>query len=222
LVASDRNSVTLIQSENAALDDRQLAAPVDLTQGDASQSEAKRALAVLDDLRARTGPLGLAIVAAGSTLSAAGTTWAIWAGVVYPIALMAGYCTWTASVCLAAAVSVMQKPKAPQAAVSEVRISAKPGVGEAWKLVNTFSVSDACRLLCGVEPGSRVTQDSIAWARALLEAIEQGELPAVEKPRTGVNVASGRTKPNWHTEVNRDALKSWVRSRGFSPEFLAD
>jgi hypothetical protein len=66
-----------------------------------------------------------------------------------------------------------------------------------------------------------VTQDSIAWARALLDAIEQGELPAVEKPRT-VTSAGGRAKPNWHTEVTRDALKSWVRSRSFSPEFLAD
>ncbi|HEX3441988.1 MAG TPA: hypothetical protein VHT93_16730 [Pseudolabrys sp.] len=221
MAASDRNSVTLIQPENPALDGRQLAAPVDLTQGNASPSGAKRALVALDDLRARTGPFGVAIVAAGSTLSAAGTMWAMWAGVVYPIALMAGYCTWTASVCLAAAVSVMQKPKAPQAAVADVRIPAKPGVGEAWKLVNTFSVSDASRLLCGVEPGARVTQDSIAWARALLDAIEQGELPAVEKPRT-VTSAGGRAKPNWHTEVTRDALKSWVRSRSFSPEFLAD
>jgi hypothetical protein len=211
-----------MQSENPALDGRQLPAPVDLTQADASLSGARRALVALDDLRVRTGPVGVAIVAAGSTLSAAGTMWAMWAGVVYPIALMAGYCTWTASVCLAAAVSVMQKPKAPQAAIPEVRIPAKPGVGEAWRLVNTFSVSDASRLLCSVEPGARVTQDSIAWARALLEAIEQGELAAVDKPKTGTSAAGGRAKPNWHTEVTRDALKSWVRSRGFSPEFLAD
>jgi hypothetical protein len=210
--------VSTLQSEQSALDDLRLPAPAIGTQSDSGHSVTKRALAGLSDLRTRTAQLSLVVGVVGATLALTGTIWAIQLQVSYPIAMMAGYCTLVASACLAIAVSGLQKPAVPQ----ELPVPTKPDISGAWKLVDTFSVSDACRLLCDIEPGSMVTQDSIAWARALLDAIERGELSAVEKPRIGLLAPRDHGKPNWHTEITRDALKSWAQSRDLNPQSLKD
>lgn len=163
--------------------------------------------------------LGVAAFLAGIGASFGGTIWAVQVGVSYPIAMMAGYCTLVGSLCLLAALLSISAPSM-EATAAPVKPSA---TAAAWKFVNTFSVTDASRLWCNIEPGSLVTQESIAWARAILDAISRGELPIVEKAgRNQESLNRERNNPNWHTEITRSALKSWASSHGYIPNFLND
>lgn len=172
--------------------------------------------------RARTstaGTFALAAVATGTVLSVGGAIWAVQTGVPYPIAIMAGFCTLAGGVCLAAALVFLMTPDQTPAPIV---VNATPNY-TAWKLMKTFSVSNASRLWCDIEPGSALTQDSIAWAKVLLGAISRGELPMAEKagaPKEAIE--RERNSPNWHTEVARDALQSWAKTHGFNPRFLQD
>jgi len=132
---------------------------------------------------------------------------------------MAGYCTLAGGVCLAAALVFLMTPdRTPAPTV----VKTTPNY-TAWTLMKTFSVSNASRLWCDIEPGSALTQDSIAWAKVLLGAISRSELPMVEKagaPKEAIE--RERNSPNWHTEVTKDALQSWAKAHGFNPRFLQD
>jgi len=212
--------VSELQSDHSSVQGRQeLAALTSDAPIDASPAILRKTLADAKDAIDRLGRLSLAIVVAGLTFAAADTLWAIQFGVSAPIAMAAAYCTVVASVCLAAAIVLLQKkPEAPR----EQPVVQKPAISGAWKLTQTFSVSDACRLMCDIEPGSMVTQDCIAWAKALLEAIERRELPVVETAKASGLLADRKAKPNWHSEITREALKSWTQLRGISPQFLQD
>jgi hypothetical protein len=170
-------------------------------------------------IRSTIGMVGLAVIVTGIALSVGGTIWAVQLGVPYPIVIMAGYCTLVGSACLATALLIFM-PFSQRATPIDVRPSSNFA---AWKLVRRFSVSDASRLWCDIEPGSPLTQDSSAWARALLDAISRGELPMIEKAgATREAIDHERNNPNWHTEVTQDALRSWARSHGHNPRFLRD
>jgi hypothetical protein len=212
--------VSELQSDHSSVQGRQeLAALTSDAPIDASPAIIRKTLADVKDAIDRLGRLSLAIVVAGLTFAAADTLWAIQFGVSAPLAVAAAYCTVVASVCLAAAIALLQKkPEAPR----EQPVIQKPAISGAWKLTQTFSVSDACRLMCDIEPGSMVTQDCIAWAKALLEAIERRELPVVETAKASGLLVDRKAKPNWHSEITREALKSWTQLRGISPQFLQD
>jgi hypothetical protein len=177
-----------------------------------------RMLEELKQFKTQFGSFSFVVAVAALLLAAVNTIWAVHVGVTYPIAIAVGYCTFVATLCLAAAISALQKFEAPRG----TPIPQKAAVSGAWKYVKTFSVSDACRLMSDIEPGSIITQDCIAWARALLEAIERGDLPVVEKPRGIGIVPERRDKPNWHSEITREALKSWTQMRDVNPQFLQD
>lgn len=174
-------------------------------------------------LRAKASPAGpwvLVAVTAGAIIGIGGAGWAVLIDVPFPLAIMAGYCTLAVSVCLAAALVLLAAPDATPAPVAEKKNT--PNYA-AWKLVQTFSVSNASRLWCDIEPGSALTQDSIAWAKVLLGAISRGELPMVEKAGVSKDVIEReRANPNWHTEVAKDALHAWAKTHGFNPRFLQD
>ena len=137
----------------------------------------------------------------------------------YPIAIMAGYCTIAVSACPLAALWIVKA--LGQSATPNV-VTSSPNYA-AWKLVKKFSVSDASRLWCDIEPGAAATHESSAWARALLDAISRGELPMIESAGVRREVAEReRNNPNWHTEVTQDALRSWAKSHGYNPRFLHD
>jgi hypothetical protein len=212
--------VSELQSDHSSVQGRQeFAALTNDAQTDASPAIIRKAAADLKDAIDRFGRLGLAIVIAGTTFAAADTLWAIQFGVSAPLAIAAAYCTVVATVCLAAVMATLQKkPDAPP----EQPVAPKPTISGAWKLTRTFSVSDACRLMCDIEPGAMVTQDCIAWSRALLEAIERRELPIVETAKASGLLADRKAKPNWHSVITREALKSWTQLRGISPQFLQD
>lgn len=211
--------VTIVQSESAILETPQLTAVESPPQSDTRQSALTRALEELRLVQARTGPVGLSAVVLGTIVSVSGAIWAIRLGVAYPIAIMVGYCTLVASVCLSLALATSPKHETRHARP----VSTTPSVSEAWKHVNTFSVSDAARLWCETEPGAMMTQDVIAWGRLLLDAISSGELACVRNEAQSSRPASySSDKPHWSTQVTRDALQAWARARGFTPGFLQD
>lgn len=177
--------------------------------------------------RAPIGMAALATAGTGMAVALGGTVWAVQLDVSYPIAIMVGYCTLAATLC--ATVALRPTPAvAPTTVVSTPAAAAAVNGGptthfEAWRLVNKFSVSDAARLWCDLEPGSNVTQETIAWARVLLDAISRGELAMTEKPGARKDaIEHERNNPTWHTEMSREALTAWAKSHGFNPRFLQD
>jgi hypothetical protein len=58
----------------------------------------------------------------------------------------------------------------------------------------------------------------------MIDAIKRGELPV--SPRDGTRVvgqsagSQEQNNPTWHTQIARDALKSWAKAHGHSPQFL--
>jgi hypothetical protein len=178
------------------------------------------------------GPLGILVLLSGICIAVGGTLWAIELDVPYPVAVMAGYCTFIASACLCVALMVLRKTStkvaqpvssaAPPATNSTMPAAArgKPNYA-AWKLVSKFSVSDASRLWCDIEPGCPATQESIAWAHAILDAIKRSELIII--PRSGLSEAMRgpeQVNPSWTTEVGRESLKNWAQAHGHAPRFL--
>ena len=153
----------------------------------------------------------------GVALAVFGTVWAIQEGVPQPLAIMVGYCALVGSVCLCTAQLVIQN-RATKASPSGTKRA--PNYA-AWKLVSRLSISDASRLWCDMEPGCPTSQESIAWGQAMLDAVKRGELPL--SARAGLSQAAGnqeQSNPNWHTEIAREALKSWAQAHGHSPRFL--
>ncbi|HZD91395.1 MAG TPA: hypothetical protein VE224_14940 [Pseudolabrys sp.] len=212
--------MTIAHSEPAAFADPDRTADESIPQGNTESPALPAAGGSWRLIQERIGPLGLGASAFATALAAAGAIWAIRLGVAYPIAIMAAYCTAVATIGLALVISLL--PRAEEAR-PEQPAPDTPAVSAAWKHVNTFSVSDAARLWCDVEPGATVTQDVIAWARLLLDAIADGELACVrgEAP-SGRPMSYASDKPHWSTEVTREALQNWARTRGFKPGFLQD
>ncbi len=175
-----------------------------------------RLTALVARLRAAIGLSGVVSLVAGLALTLVCTVWAIYLGVPHPVAIMAGYGMLVGSVCLCMALLVIQNFAAKKAPVT----ARQPNYA-AWRIVSKLSVSDASRLWCDIEPGCPASQESIAWAQAMLDAIRRGELPVIPKP--AVKQLPGtpeRIGPNWHSEISRDALKAWARQHGHSPRFL--
>jgi hypothetical protein len=163
---------------------------------------------------------GVAALSTGAILALACTIWAILEGVAPPLAIMVGYCALVGSACLCTALLVIQNLATK---VSPVVAKRQPNYA-AWKLVSKLSITDASRLWCDIEPGCPGSQESIAWGMAMIDAVKRGEL--VISPRDGTRVAGQsagsqeQNNPTWHTQIARDALKSWAKAHGHSPQFL--
>lgn len=188
---------------------------VPVTQSTVADLDSLRA--VLHILRNRVRPLHVACLVTTLVFAIGCTVWAIQEGVSIPLALMGGYCTIIAGIALFVAQLVLThlSTKEPQAQTSR-----KPNYA-AWKLVSTLNVSNASRLWCDIEPGHPYSQESMAWAAAMLDAIKSGALPINPKPHaTKEMVAREQTNPGWNTEVTREALRSWALKHGHCPTFL--
>ncbi|MGN6570043.1 MAG: hypothetical protein ACTHLO_01345 [Pseudolabrys sp.] len=151
----------------------------------------------------------------------AGVGTAITTGANLALSLLVGYAAFAATV-------AMLRGAAPAADAKTIDVTATtPGTIDAqtttaaWKLVSTFTVSDASRLLCNVEPGAAATQESIAWGRALIDAVKAGDLAiAAKTDATPGSVERERENPHYMTEVTREALRSWADQKGAVPDFL--
>lgn len=173
--------------------------------------------AVLQSLRTRVRPLHVVTLGVTCLFAIGCTVWAIYEGVSLPLALMGGYCTIIAGIALFVAQLVLTHLSAKEA---PVQTSRKPNY-DAWKLVNTLNVSNASRLWCDIEPGHPYSQESMAWAAAMLDAIKSGALPVIPKPHaTREMTAREQSNPGWNTEVTRDALRAWALKHGHCPTFL--
>jgi hypothetical protein len=183
-------------------------------------SGADRLKAYLSGLRESVGPSQIVPFLAALLFAVGCTLWAIQEGVSVPLALMGGYCTIVAGIMLCAVQVILGHLKA--ARPMQVQAQHKPNYA-AWKLVNKLNVSNASRLWCDIEPGHPYTQESAAWAAAILDAIKSGALPIVPKAHaTPEMVAQERANPGWNTEITRDALKTWAQAHGHCPAFLRD
>lgn len=164
------------------------------------------------------GPFESLAMGLGIVLTICGSLWAIQENVALPVVLMVAYCMLMTTVALAIALCVARNAGAKSVAAQP----AAPGVNlSAWRLLSKFNVSNASRLWCDVEPGHPYTQESAAWASAMLDAIKTGVLPIVPRPGASEEaVTRERANPTWHTVVARDALKSWAELHGRCPVFL--
>jgi hypothetical protein len=129
--------------------------------------------ALLQSLRSRIAPSQIVPLGAALLFAVGCTLWAIQEGVSVPLALMGGYCTIVAGVLLCVAQFALTNLDASATSVQAPR---KPNYA-AWKLVTKLNVSNASRLWCEIEPGHRYTQESAAWAAAIMDAIKSGALP---------------------------------------------
>jgi hypothetical protein len=62
----------------------------------------------------------------------------------------------------------------------------------------------------------------MAWGRALLDAVKQGDLPIVTKGASPEASQQERQNPHYMTQVTRAALKHWADQKGHTPQFLRD
>ena len=168
-------------------------------------------------IQSSIGTVGTAALSSGIILALGCTLWAISLGVSQPLAIMVGYCAMVGSACLCTSIVLLRRSATKGSTIDATRW---PNYA-AWKLMSRLSVSDASRLWCDIEPGCAASQESSAWALAMLDAIKTGELPVSSSSGTREEVINqNRANPNWHTEVTRDALKAWARTHGHSPRFL--
>jgi hypothetical protein len=166
-------------------------------------------------LSARNAALGLAMSLALGTAALA-----IWSGDSVPLTVMLLYCMVASTLALYAATATRMAQSTPAPLASE---PASAGTSEAWKLVETLTVSDASRLWCSIEPGAAATQETIAWGRALLDAIARDELPIVLKPGAPKDAVDWERKnPHYQTQLTRASLKNWANEHGHFPAFLKD
>jgi hypothetical protein len=157
---------------------------------------------------------GSVVLSLGVMLAAVCAIGAVLEGMAYSMAIAAGYCMLVCSVCLCAALTIVLKASPKAAPVGE---RLEPSYA-AWKTIKSLRVSDASRLWCNIEPGCAASQESLAWAKAMFDAIKSGELPVTG---AGPDTADReRANPSWATEVERGALKRWAAAYGHAPRFL--
>jgi hypothetical protein len=148
--------------------------------------------------------------------------WAVVEGANAALALLVGYSAIASTVGLALlAPAKTTKTQVVEPAPKPVP-AADPETSAAWKLVSTFTISDASRLWCNIEPGTAATQESMAWGRALLDAVKQGDLPIVAKSGSPEVMDRERQNPHYMTQVTREALKQWADEKGHTPPFLRE
>lgn len=157
-----------------------------------------------------------------TVLIGAGVIAAVATGANLALSLLVGYAAFAATIAVLRNAAPATEARKTIEVVDAAPLAVTPQTTTAaWKLVSTFTVSDASRLLCNVEPGAAVTQESIAWGRALLDAIKAGDLGLAEKADAAPGTLEReRDNPHYMTEVTREALRAWADRKGSVPEFL--
>src|SRR5262245_39887973 len=132
----------------------------------------ERLLVIGANIRSAIGLGCLGVLFVGIVVALSCTIWAIEEGVAAPLAIVAGYCTFVTSACLCMVLQAV-----PDRADRKIQtIKQRQPNYAAWRLVATLRVADAARLWSGIEPGCPASQEAIAWAQAMIDAIRRGEL----------------------------------------------
>jgi hypothetical protein len=193
--------------------------PTHPSRSPARQTLVQRTIRDVRQIHAAIGFTGVAILCVGGALAILSTISAVQMGAPYPISFAAGFCTLACSAGFCAALVAILKVTGTVAPTTE---KPQPNYA-AWQLAGRLRVSDASRLWCNIEPGCAASQDSLAWAQAMLNAIKAGELPVTKPPGEGQDaIDRERSNPSWATEIERHALRAWAHSHGHSPRFLND
>jgi hypothetical protein len=191
--------------------------PIHSSRGLAAQGYAQHLALDARKIKSAIGFSGFLVLAAGAALALVCTAWSVQSGVAYPIAVAAGYCMLVCSACLCIALAVILNSAQKIAQVSD---NSEPNYA-AWNVVKKLRVSDASRLWCNIEPGCAASQESLAWAQAMFNAIKSGELPFSERMGASQDMMDReRINPSWATEIERAALKRWAATYGHAPRFL--
>jgi hypothetical protein len=144
----------------------------------ARQTRIQRMIQDVRHIHAAIGFTGAAILCVGGVLAVLCMISAVQVGMPYPISFAAGFCTLACSAGFCAALVAILNVTG-----TSIPIIEKPQPNyAAWKLAGRLRVSDASRLWCNIEPGCAASQDSLAWAQAMLNAIKAGELPVTKTP----------------------------------------
>lgn len=166
------------------------------------------------------GWFGLTSLITGLVVAIGGAVWAVLIGVPFPIAVMAGFCTFVGAIYLTIApiaYRVLAKAPAAQARKSE------PPNYAAVRLQHEYELGPASRLWCDVDPNETPTYDSKAWLETFQSAIKTGKLEFVPKDTYPASrIDSERNNPDRNTVVTRDALKKYAKSINQNPKFLRD
>ena len=159
---------------------------------------------------------------AATLLTCVSVAAAVATGANLALSLLVGYAAFAATIAMLRGQTPAAEPRETIEMIAATPLALEPQTTTAaWKLVSTFTVSDASRLLCNVEPGAAATQESIAWGRALLDAIKAGDLAVVAKSNAAPGtVERERENPHYMTEMTREALRSWADQKGSVPDFL--
>jgi len=161
------------------------------------------------------------VVLSASLIIGCAVVWAIIEGANAALALLIGYSAIASTV----GIALLAPAKTTKTQVAEsapMPVPTEPETSAAWTLVSTFTISDASRLWCNIEPGTAATQESMAWGRALLDAVMQGDLPIVAKDGSPEAMDRERQNPHYMTQVTREALKRWADEKGHTPPFLRE
>ena len=164
-----------------------------------------------------SGPTVRVLIPASLIIGCA-VAWALTEGTNAALAVLIGYSALASTIALVQSIPATKT----QGFEPETKSNIKGGTSVAWKLVNTFTISDASRLWCNIEPGATATQDSMAWGRALLDAVKQGNLPILAAAVSAEALDRERRNPHYMTKVSRAALKHWADQNGHTPEFLRE
>ena len=162
------------------------------------------------------------LFSAATLLTGVGVAAAVVTGANLALTLLVGYSAFAATIAMLRSAAPAVGPRGTIDLIAAAPLAAEPQTTTAaWKLVSTFTVADASRLLSHVEPGAAATQESIAWGRALLDAIKAGDLAIASKASTAPGAADReRESPHYMTEVTREALAGWADQKGSVPDFL--
>jgi hypothetical protein len=162
------------------------------------------------------------VFAAATVLIGAGVAAAIATGANLALSLLVGYGAFAATIALLRGAPAAAAERTTIEVVAATPLAVEPPTtAAAWKLVSTFTVSDASRLLSNIEPGAAATQESIAWGRALIDAIKGGDLAiAPQAGQAPGAIDRERENPHYMTEVTREALAAWADRKGSVPAFL--
>jgi hypothetical protein len=167
------------------------------------------------------GVLGMTAAITGAAVTIGGAIWAIILGVPIPVAIMAGFCTFVGTVYLTLtpwAWRVLRKVEFDESTSSEIETD-EPNY-EALRHVDQFTLSDAARLWCDIDPNSRVgTLDTEGWMNAFAAAIRTGDLDFVAKP---FKRDAQKADPSWDTVITKTALIDFAKRHGHSRRFVKE
>jgi hypothetical protein len=169
------------------------------------------------------GALGVTAAITGAAITVGGAIWAIILGVPIPVAIMAGFCSFVGTVYLTLmpwAWHVLRSIEPKQPVAEEEEEDTTPNY-TSLRHVDRFTLSEAARLWCDIEPTSRYgTPDIESWQAALKAAIRTGDLKIIPKDYHRETIE--KNDPQWNTLVSKQALIDFAKRHGHSPRFVKE